>query len=183
VYRVQGFTCTNCAGKFENNVKRLPGVTDAQVNFGAAKITVMGNATVEELEKAGAFENLKITPEKQRVIEKKEPFWKENWNVLLSLVLMAAGYYLASYYGDEAMVPALAFGTAIIIGGYELFKKGIKNLFQLQFDMNTLMTVAIIGAAAIGEWSEGAVVVLLFAISEALERYSMQKARQSIRSL
>ncbi|KGP77401.1 cadmium transporter, partial [Paenibacillus sp. MAEPY1] len=146
-------------------------------------MTVMGNATVEELEKAGAFENLKITPEKQRVIEKKEPFWKENWNVLLSLVLMAAGYYLASYYGDEAMVPALAFGTAIIIGGYELFKKGIKNLFQLQFDMNTLMTVAIIGAAAIGEWSEGAVVVLLFAISEALERYSMQKARQSIRSL
>ncbi|MFS0873640.1 MULTISPECIES: heavy metal translocating P-type ATPase [Paenibacillus] len=183
VYRVQGFTCTNCAGKFESNVKNLPGVTDAQVNFGAAKITVMGNATVEELEKAGAFENLKITPEKQRIVEKKEPFWKENWNVLLSLLLMAAGYYLASYYGEEALVPALAFGAAIIIGGYELFKKGIKNLFQLQFDMNTLMTVAIIGAAAIGEWGEGAVVVLLFAISEALERYSMQKARQSIRSL
>ncbi|MBP1975460.1 heavy metal translocating P-type ATPase [Cohnella thailandensis] len=183
VYRVQGFTCANCAGMFERNVKSLPGVTDAQVNFGAAKITVIGHATMAELEKAGAFENLKLAPDKQKIIEKKEPLWKENRNVLLSVLLMAAGYFLAYGYGEDAVVSALAFGAAILIGGYELFIKGIKNLAKLRFDMSTLMTVAIIGVAAIGEWSEGAVVVVLFAISEALERYSMHNARQSIRSL
>ncbi|WP_201318974.1 heavy metal translocating P-type ATPase [Paenibacillus sp. EPM92] len=179
VYRVQGFTCTNCAGIFEKNVKNLPGVQDAQVNFGASKITVVGNATVAELEKAGAFESLKVTPEKEHVVEKKGPFWKENWNVVVSALLLAAGYIL----GEDHSLSFIFYTTSIVIGGYELFIKGVQNLFRFQFDMNVLMTIAILGAAAIGQWSEGATVVILFAISEVLERYSMEKARQSIRSL
>ena len=42
VYRVQGFTCANCAAQFEKNVKDIPGVTDAKVNFGASKSRYMG---------------------------------------------------------------------------------------------------------------------------------------------
>lgn len=183
VYRVQGFTCTNCAAIFEKNVKNLPGVQEAQVNFGASKVTVFGEATVEELEKAGAFENLKIIPESERVEEKKEPFWKAHGKVVLSAVLLLFGYLLGQQFGEEHVLTAVVYAASILIGGYELFIKGIKNLFRLQFDMNTLITVAILGAAAIGEWGEGATVVILFAISEVLERYSMEKARQSIRSL
>lgn len=183
-YRVQGFTCANCAGKFENNVKNLEGVVDAKVNFGASKIVVQGDVTIQELEKAGAFENLKIRDEKEQQV-KQAPIWKqkESIKVYISALLLFISWLLTKQYGEEHLYPTIGYALAIIIGGYSLFIQGFKNLVRLNFDMSTLMTIAIIGAAAIGEWGEGAMVVILFAISEALERYSMDKARQSIQSL
>jgi Zn2+/Cd2+-exporting ATPase len=102
---------------------------------------------------------------------------------MVSLLFIVLGYVSQLTSGEDGSQTILAFLAAILIGGYSLFKVGLKNLIKLQFDMKTLMTIAIIGAAIIGEWSEGAVVVILFAISEALEKYSMDKARASIRSL
>lgn len=192
IYRVEGFSCANCAGKFERNVKALPGVQDAKVNFAASKIAVYGNATIEELEEAGAFENLKVFPEKisghavKNIAEEREekiPFHEKHRTLLFSTLLIVLGYISQFVNGEENLVTVLLFLSAIIISGFTLFKVGLQNLLKLDFDMKTLMTVAVIGAAIIGEWAEGAVVVILFAISEALERYSMDKARQSIRSL
>ena len=189
VYRVEGFSCANCAGKFEENVKKLSGVHDAKVNFGASKIEVYGNTTIEELEKAGAFENLKVAPdkplreEKQEVKEEKEPFYKKHSTLLYAFLLIVFGYISQFVNGEENIITSLLFAAAIVIGGYSLFKVGFQNMLHFEFDMKTLMTVAIIGAAIIGEWAEGAIVVILFAISEALERFSMDRARQSIRSL
>lgn len=185
VYRVEGFTCTNCAAIFEKNVKQLPNVKDAQVNFGASKITVYGEASIEELEKAGAFEGLKVYPEKQQRVIEKEPFWKKKSTITtaISAVLLLAGWLLGEQYGEGSLPSVLFYAGSILIGGYELFIKGLKGLVRFNFNMNTLMTVAILGAAAIGEWGEGATVVILFAISEALETFSMEKARQSILSL
>src|SRR5690625_5084597 len=189
VYRVEGFSCANCAGKFEKNVKKLSGVQDAKVNFGASKIEVYGDTNIEELEKAGAFENLKVTQdkplreEKQEVKEEKEPFYKKHSTLLYATLLIVFGYISQFVNGEENIITSLLFAAAIVIGGYSLFKVGFQNLLHFEFDMKTLMTVAIIGAAIIGEWAEGAIVVILFAISEALERFSMDRARQSIRSL
>lgn len=185
VFRVQGFSCANCAATFEKNVTNLPQIKEAKVNFGASKITVYGEASIEELEKAGAFENLKITPEKQSTSVKKKPFWrhKENIQVFLSILFLLSAWLVGRSYGEGSMSSILLYASAMIVGGYRLFIHGLKNLFRFQFEMNTLMTIAVIGAAAIGEWGEGATVVILFAISEALEGFSMDKARESIRSL
>ena len=183
-YRVQGFSCSNCANTFENNVKALQGVEDAKVNFGASKIYVQGTTTIEELEEAGAFENLKVRDDKEQKVE-RESFWKQKANikVYISAVLLVVSWILSQQYGENQLIPTIGYATAIVIGGYSLFIQGFKNLSKFKFDMKTLMTIAIIGAAAIGQWGEGAMVVILFAISEALERYSVDKARQSIESL
>lgn len=186
VYRVHGLTCTNCSAQFERNVKEIEGVVDARVNFGAAKLTVIGEASIQELEKAGAFEHLKIYPEAERDAAIRKPsFWQRKATVqtAVSFLFLVIGVIAAGTGSVHSAVPVLCYALSIAIGGYALFLKGLKNIIHVRFDMNTLMTVAIIGAALIGEWQEGAVVVFLFAISEALESYSMDKARQSVRSL
>lgn len=183
-YRLENLTCANCAMKFENNIKSLPEVKGANVNFGASKVSVIGNATIEEIEKAGAFDGIKVVPYKQRQQE-KIPFFKRKENVLtaISFVFLVIGI-IASYLYEETNPVAIGlFIISIVVGGFNLFKGGLINLSRFYFDMKTLMTIAIIGAAIIGEWREGAVVVFLFAVSEALEAYSMNKARQSISQL
>lgn len=156
------------------------------MNFGASKLTVYGETTIKDLEKAGAFENLKVTPDRGQngeTEETREPFLRKYFHVLMAILFVVFGFISQVAMGEEHVATILLFTASIVIGGYSLFKVGFMNLLRLQFDMKTLMTVAVIGAAIIGEWTEGAIVVILFAISEALERFSMDKARQSIRSL
>lgn len=184
VYRIQGLTCANCAQKFENNVKNIKGVTDARVNFGASKVSVTGAADISEIEKAGAFDKLKVSAEQDELAEEPSiPFYKKHGTVLVSFLFLVAGWAAFFQQGEEHTTTTILFAISIVVGGYRLFITGLNNLIRLQFEMKTLMTIAIIGAAIIGEWGEGATVVILFAISEALETYSMEKARASIRSL
>jgi len=184
-YRLENLTCASCAMKFENNVKKIPAVQDAQVNFGASKLAFSGTATIEDLEAAGAFDGIKVVPLQSKKIEAKTPFFKrkENLVTLFSLVFLIVGMSISFLYSETHPAAILFFAIAIVIGGVGIFKTGLLNLARFEFDMKTLMTIAIIGAAIIGEWREGAVVVFLFAVSEALEAYSMNKARQSIRKL
>ncbi|MFS1039321.1 heavy metal translocating P-type ATPase [Enterococcus casseliflavus] len=184
-YRIEGLSCTNCAGKFEKNVKQLPGVTSATVNFGASKISVEGQTTIEELEEAGAFENLIIRDDQENdeQVRSKESFIKRNIALIISLGFILVAVISQLSLGEDHLLTKALYILAIIIGGFDLFKEGFSDLIKLDFSMESLMTIAIIGAAFIGEWAEGSIVVILFAISEALEQFSMDKARQSIRSL
>lgn len=186
VYRLEGLSCTNCAAKFEKNIQQIDTVQDLQLNFGASKLTVTGDVTIEQLEKAGAFDGIKVYEESYRPnSQQKATFWssRENRTTTFSFLFLIVALLVDYGTALPDIYSIVLYLSAILIGGYALFITGLQNLVRLEFDMKTLMTIAIIGAALIGEWQEGAVVVILFALSEALESYSMDRARQSIRSL
>ncbi|MBS2771854.1 cadmium-translocating P-type ATPase [Anoxybacillus rupiensis] len=185
VYRLQGLSCVNCAAKFEQNVKAIATVKEAHVNFGAAKLTVIGEASIGELEKAGAFDGIRLIPEHAQTQLSAPKFWQTRATVLalISACFLMVGYAASLWMKESEWLAVGAFALAIAVGGYDLLRVGLLNLWHFRFDMKTLMTIAIIGAAFIGEWKEGAVVVLLFAISEALERYAMDRSRRSIQYL
>ncbi|MER1986306.1 MAG: heavy metal translocating P-type ATPase [Solibacillus sp.] len=184
-YRLQNLSCANCAAKFERNVRDIDAVEDVQLNFGAAKLTVVGAATIEQLEAAGAFDGIKVTSATKRHVQKKVPFYKQQENQLAfaSLLFVVCALIVENAWGAENRWPTILYAIAIVVGGFPIFKTGFSNLIKFEFDMKTLITIAIIGAAVIGEWQEAAIVVFLFAVSEALEAYSMSKARRSIEQL
>ncbi len=92
-----------------------------------------------------------------------------------------------SLLGLETLPPwwqPFLFGAAAVLAGAPLALRGVRTLWHARsLDIHLLMTIAVLGAVAIGEWAEGAVVVLLFHIGEFLEGYTAGRARQAIRSL
>ena len=185
-YRLTGLSCTSCSAKFEKNVQAIEGVSAAKVNYGAAKLTVTGHVSVAELEQAGAFDKIKVRPEQDTNSDtphRQTSFWRENRSQLIAAVLIILAFISQWCLGEPRFLSPILFVMAILVGGYALFIEGIQDLIKFEFSMATLMTIAIIGATLIGDFAEGAVVVILFAISEMLERYAAERARQSISTL
>jgi Cd2+/Zn2+-exporting ATPase len=183
VYRIEGLSCTSCAKKFEYNVKQIATVTEAEVNFGAAKLTVRGEATLAQLEQAGAFDHLQLVSEQGTSVKRRWYQQRQYQQLMLSTISLIAGFGVHVGFGENYWLTISLYLLATLISGTTLFVEGIKNLIRFRFDMMTLMTIAIIGAFAIGEWGEAATVVVLFAISEAMERFSLDRARKSLRML
>jgi Cd2+/Zn2+-exporting ATPase len=99
-----------------------------------------------------------------------------------TLGFLAAGC-LASWWFQRPDWATPAFAAAIVIGAVFPAKRAVISLRKGTFDINALMVVAVIGAMAIGQWEEGATVVLLFAVAQWLETQSLDRARAAIRKL
>lgn len=73
--------------------------------------------------------------------------------------------------------------VSIIFAGYEILFEGIKNIFKLNFEEDTLMAIAVVAACVIGEFTEGALVILLFKLGEFIEHHAVEKSNDSIKQI
>jgi Cd2+/Zn2+-exporting ATPase len=106
--------------------------------------------------------------------------WSPQWEVINRYLTS-----LLNAHEQQAMpLPEkIAFGLAVIFGARHVIVKALYALKRLRADMNLLMTVAVIGAMFIDEWFEAATVSFLFALSLAIESWSIGRARHAVEAL
>ena len=101
---------------------------------------------------------------------------------------LAGLFFLIGWLGETifGMPPNIAlffFILSTICGGYEIAMHAIPSLFKGHFDTDVLMVAAALGAAALGEWAEGAFLLFLFSLGHAGEHYAMDRARNAVSAL
>ena len=101
---------------------------------------------------------------------------------LLSGLLILFAWLSESHIQPSATVTLYL--SAFIIGGFAKAKEGIEEtIYAKELNVEMLMILAAIGSAAIGYWTEGAILIFIFALSGALETYTMNRSQKEISSL
>lgn len=85
--------------------------------------------------------------------------------------------------GLPGWIPLAFFLCAYVFGGFFTVREAIENLKHRRFEIDALMLVAAAGAAALGAWAEGALLLFLFSLGHALEHYAMGRAKRAIEAL
>ncbi len=187
--RVAGMDCPDEIAAIERVLKPMAGVGEINVNLMARTATIAHDqrVTPEQLIQAIGTAGLmaSLASDENGTEDEHSGEFNKLRVVLVSVSGVFAGISLLLQW-QNLFAPygkAAAAVVAIIVGGWSIFPKAIRSLRHLSLDMNVLMSVAVIGAACIGEWTEAAAVVFLFALSELLEGFSVGRARRAIQSL
>ena len=107
----------------------------------------------------------------------------ELYFAILSGVTLITGFLLEKFTGVSENIPFGLYIAAYFFGGYFTLKEAISKVAKGEFEIDFLMLVAAAGAAYLGEWAEGALLLFLFSLGHALENYAMGKAKKSIAAL
>ncbi len=183
---IDGMDCADESTIIEKQLKRLPGVKNLQFNLVAQEVMVeyepgilQPGRIIDEVDRTGMKGRLKGEE------ERPESFWERRRHIILTglsgLFILAAFLFSRAGYPHKVTDPLYI--AAIIAGGYLTARKGMAALRTFSLDINFLMSVAVIGAAFIEEWLEGATVLFLFSVANILQNHTMNRARNAIRSL
>ncbi len=212
-YRINGLSCAGCAQRLENEIKELKHGEDATLSYNSGKLTINPEVDLTDitriLKKDGAYISRSYPGNKSGYAHANHDHHSHHHanahdhshdgndehghshdhgsqRSMLMKVIGGAILYAVALIIDGAAAPWIAISfyvAAIVLSGYTTFIRGLKQLIKLKFNIDTLMTIALVGAASIGEWKEASLVAILFGLNELLEGYGMEKARRSMEAL
>lgn len=201
---IHAVAAEDAAPRIETSLRAISGVLEAAVNLPAqvasvefdrtvtnaaavvAALGALGLAVPSDVPSAGAAEGAEGAGDDGVVAS--GTWYARNEELAWSLcagALLAAGVAGERWVGISRGVAIALFVGAYGFGGFDLVRHNVENLRKggFRFDIDLLMLEAATGAAALGEWAEGAFLLFLFALAHALEHYALDRARHAIRAL
>lgn len=188
VIPVENLDCPVCAMELEELLKSVKGVRDASVDVVSQTVMLEtdGDAAVKKaIEKINKFENVRVLDGGRYATKRKIP-WKELTQIAVSALFFALSLLFENLRGNVvfAVLKYCSFAISYFSVGYPVLISTFKNIIRGKiFDENFLMTVASIGAIALGEWHEGVAVMLLYQTGEFLQGLAVGSSRRSIAEL
>lgn len=189
VFEVEGMHCADEVTALEKKLSPLPGVEALTADVVGRRLWVKHDPA--QTPRHRLIEAIRETGMRARAsgdgraTEPPAPFWTRHRIAFLTALsggLTGIAIVLSVLdFPRDVTIPMYV--AAVVTGGYYIARRGLFAAKQLNLDINFLMSIAVIGAMYIGDWAEAATVTFLFALAELLESWSMDRARNAIRSL
>ncbi|MDN5110092.1 heavy metal translocating P-type ATPase [Aliarcobacter butzleri] len=185
--KLQNLDCASCALKIEKSLANMEELSNVKLNFSTSTLTFEQNTKKDILDKIEK-EIQKI--EKDVIILKEEikiqkTFWQNLDKKLLIITLISFFLTYISYnYVENNYLKFAVYLVAYLLVGFDVLSKAFKNLTNARFfDENFLMSIATIGAFALGDFVEGIAVMVFYQIGEMFQKVAVNNSRDSINSL
>jgi Cd2+/Zn2+-exporting ATPase len=188
-YTVRGMDCAACAPALEHAIGRSPGVIKASVAYSTERLVVdYDKRSAKPRDFEARARALGFVLEAVHVGGGCDGQAHGGGAAELPLAICAGGLLAAGYAAERlafgpAWAPTAAYVLAMLAGGMFSVRDAFNSVRQLRFDIETLMVVAAIGAAGLGAFLEGALLLFLFSLGHALEHRAMERARNAIEAL
>ncbi|MEZ4860744.1 MAG: heavy metal translocating P-type ATPase [Caldilineaceae bacterium] len=194
-FQIQGMDCAGCAQSIVTAVEQLEGVRQCDLNFTTAKLKITGaapaTAIMDKVQALGyAIAPLEAQQPAAAPTEELPNFWHYLWQrrttqfALLGILLILPGLFWEELLGQSMPWTTATSLLALAAAGWPVARSAWRALtINREVNINVLMTIAALGAVVIGAYTEAGMVMVLFALSEALEGYIGNRARHAIHSL
>lgn len=185
--KLQNLDCANCAAKIEKRLNELDELSNVKLNFATSTLSFEQKSEKNLLDK---IENEIQKIEKQVLIikdetKKQRTFWELlNKKLLLITIISIILTFISYNYVSNKNLQLILYVTAYLLVGRDVIFQAIKNIKNGKvFDEHFLMSIATIGAFALGEYVEGIAVMLFYQIGEMFQAVAVNNSRDNINAL
>ncbi len=181
--KIEGLDCPNCARNLSEEINKLDGITNANIDFVKCKLSFESEDVDEALIK---IVELTKELEPQAVITDKEASKKNSKFLILDLTFLSVGIalgFVLFFVKMPVWTYWVLYSVAALLLGWKTYLKAFKLLFKGIINENMLITISVVGASFVSEHMEGLMVIALYSIGKIFEGLAVNRSRRSIEKL